>query len=300
VDIGGPEGLVDVLAATDGLVVVSGTRRLAGHENTPATPRYDVVYLLDARGWYYRYSHLKWIESRIRPGERVKKGEKLGVLGKEGGSGGWSHLHVDISRRQPSGQWGIEDAYGFLWEAYFRERPATPVAVARPHQLIWAGQTATLDASRSIGEGLSFDWGFSKEAKVQKRYDVPGSYAEPVKVTDGAGRVDVDFAVVHVLDRAAPGKAPPTLHAAYAPSFGIRPGDPVEFQVRSFRAGKGEETWDFGDGSPRVTVSSDGNAEIHAAEGYARTIHRFKKAGAYVVSVERPGAAARLYVRVEN
>jgi murein DD-endopeptidase MepM/ murein hydrolase activator NlpD len=299
-DIGGPEGLVDVVAATDGLVVVSGNEKLDGHEGTPAATRYDVIYLLDARGWYYRYSHLKWIEARVRIGARVKKGEKLGVLGKEGGSGGWSHLHFDISRRQPSGQWGIEDGYAFLWEAYQREHPAELVAVARPHSLIWAGQTATLDASSSMGEGLRFDWGFSKEARVERRYDVPGSYCETVKVTDASGREDVDFAVVHVLDRAAPDKLPPAIHAAYAPSFGIRPGSPVTFFVRSFRAGKAEETWDFGDGTPPVKVSSDGNAEVHAAMGYAQTIHRFAKAGRYIVSVERPGAVARLYVRVEK
>lgn len=298
-DIGGPEGLVDVVAATDGLVVVSGNQKLPGHEGTPAATRYDVVYLLDARGWYYRYSHLKWIEARVRPGARVRRGEKLGVLGKEGGSGGWAHLHFDINRRQPSGQWGIEEGFAFLYEAYQREHPTDVVAVARPHSLIWAGQTATLDASRSIGDGLSFDWGFSKEAKVEKRYDVPGSYCEPVKVTDSKGRVDVDFAVVQVLDKAKPDAPPPAIHAAYAPTFGIRPNTPVTFFVRTFRTSKGEETWDFGDGTPPVKVSSDANAEVHAAMGYAQTIHAFKKPGAYIVSVERPGAVARLYVRVE-
>ena len=297
-DIGGPEGLVDIVAATDGLVVVSGNEKLPGHEGTPAATRYDVVYLLDGRGWYYRYSHLKWIEARVRPGARVRKGEKLGVLGKEGGSGGWAHFHFDINRKQPSGQWGIEEGYAFLWEAYRRERPTEVVAVARPHALIWAGQTATLDGSRSIGEGLSFDWGFSKEAKVERRYDAPGTYCETLKVKDHLGREDVDFFVVQVIDKAAQDKLPPTLHAAYAPTFGIRPGDPVEFHVRSFRAGAADETWDFGDGSAPVVVRSDGNAQVHAAQGYARTIHRFAKAGAYVVTVSRPGATAKLYVRV--
>src|SRR5438045_3839401 len=60
-DIGGAEGLVDVVAATDGLVVSAGTEVLPGYGDTPAKPRYDVVYVLDARGWYYRYSHLHTI-----------------------------------------------------------------------------------------------------------------------------------------------------------------------------------------------------------------------------------------------
>ena len=38
-DIGGAEGLVDVVAATDGLVVSVGTERLPGYDGTPVAPR---------------------------------------------------------------------------------------------------------------------------------------------------------------------------------------------------------------------------------------------------------------------
>src|SRR5262249_40867355 len=86
------EALVDVVAATDGLVVSSGTAVLDGYEKTPVQPRYDVIYLLDEQGWYYRYSHLHSFDAAVKPGARVKMGHKLGLLGKEGGSGGWSHL----------------------------------------------------------------------------------------------------------------------------------------------------------------------------------------------------------------
>src|SRR5262249_10248643 len=41
-DIGGAEGLVDVVAATDGFVVSSGTALVKGFEHSPARPRYDV------------------------------------------------------------------------------------------------------------------------------------------------------------------------------------------------------------------------------------------------------------------
>ena len=101
-DIGGSEGLVDVVAATDGLVASSGLEVLEGHEKgTPVDKRYDVIYVVDGRGWYYRYSHLKFIEDWVRPGAKVTMGRKLGVFGKEGGSGGWSHLHFDITKKQP-------------------------------------------------------------------------------------------------------------------------------------------------------------------------------------------------------
>jgi hypothetical protein len=42
-DIGGAEGLVEVIAATDGLVVAAGKAVLPGYRDSPADPRYDVV-----------------------------------------------------------------------------------------------------------------------------------------------------------------------------------------------------------------------------------------------------------------
>ena len=78
----------------------------------------------------------------------------------------------------------------------------------------------------------------------------------------------------------------------------------VTFLVRTFRTVEGKETWDFGDGSPKVEVRSDGNAVPLAKDGYARTVHRYEKAGHYLVRVERTNgrgetAVARLHVRVE-
>jgi hypothetical protein len=148
-DCGGAEGLVDVIAATAGRVISSGTNRLAGYEESPAKPRYDVVYLLDDRGGYYRYSHLQSIATAMRPGATVQLGQKVGVLGKEGGSGGWSHLHFDITSRQPSGLWGIQEGYAFLWEAYQREQKPQRLAVARPHHFVFAGEKVVLNGAKS-------------------------------------------------------------------------------------------------------------------------------------------------------
>lgn len=308
-DIGGSEGLVDVVSATEGIVTSSGNDVLAGQAaDVPAESRYDVVYIRDARGWYYRYSHLKFIDPAVRPGARLAMGQKIGVLGKEGGSGGWSHLHFDISARQPSGRWGIEEGYAFLWQAYEREHPRELVAVARPHALAWAGQKVTLDGSRSQGRGLRYDWVFTEGGsasgeRVERTYEKPGTFCEILKISDEAGRVDYDFMAVQVIDRAHPDQPPPTIHANYAPTFGIRPGDPVVFKVRTFRDKEGGETWDFGDGTPAVTVTSDANAVRHAATGYAETWHKYDKPGYYLVSVEHISAAgvravARLRVRV--
>ena len=73
--------------------------------------------------------------------------------------------------------------------------------------------------------------------------------------------------------------------------------------MRTFRTTDGRETWDFGDGSPKVEVQSDGNAVKLARDGYARTAHAYKKAGHYLVRVERTDrrgytAVAHLHVRV--
>src|SRR5688572_15666287 len=76
-DFGGCEGMVEVIAATAGLVVSARTESLPGYQGTPVRPRYDVVYLLDDRGWYYRYSHLHSIDDAIRPGATVKMGQKI-------------------------------------------------------------------------------------------------------------------------------------------------------------------------------------------------------------------------------
>jgi murein DD-endopeptidase MepM/ murein hydrolase activator NlpD len=315
-DIGGFEGRVDVVAAADGVVVSAGKEALPGLEGTPARPRYDVVYVRDARDWYYRYSHLKSIDPAVRPGERVARGQKLGVLGKEGTSGGWSHLHFDITARQPSGKWGVEEGYAYLWEAYVRRHRPTVLAVARPRHLAWTGQEVLLDGSRSwsaSGRGLRHEWTFgdgtrAEGPRARRAYDRPGTYSEILKVTDPDGNVGYDFAVVQVLDRARPEPLPPRVHAAYAPTFGIRPGDEVTFAVRTFETSEGEETWDFGDGTPPATTRSDGYAYTggreHAADGYATRVHRFARPGDYVVRVERANAAgvkgvAHLHVRVE-
>jgi hypothetical protein len=311
-DSGGAEGMVQVLAATSGQVISSGTELLAGYADSPAKPRYDVVYLMDERGWFYRYSHLQIIDPAVRPGAQIKMGQAMGVLGKEGGSGGWSHLHLDITSRQPSGLWGIQDGYAFLWQAYQRQFAPKLVAVARPHLLAATGQKVLLDGSRSwsaSGRILRYEWTFSDGSSavgptVERSYAQPGEYSEILKITDDQGEVDYDFAVVLVIDPSAPKQLPPTIHPAFAPSLNLRAGDLVTFKVRSFRTSTGDEVWDFGDGSPKVKVRSDGNANVHAKDGYAVTTHRFAKPGHYLVNVERANelgqkAVGRLHLRIE-
>jgi murein DD-endopeptidase MepM/ murein hydrolase activator NlpD len=294
-DIGGSEGMIEVVSASSGLVVAAGKKVLTDPRHRdflkPLAYRFGRypgdLYILDDRGWYHWYAHLKLIE--VRPGQKVKLGERVGLLGKEDDSGGWSHLHYEIWNRKPTGQAGTENVYPFLWEAYHRQHPPSLVAVAGPihHQLIAVGQTVTLDASLSTciqGKIARTEWILTDGTSVagmtaKKSYERPGTYSEVLKVVDSNGNVAFDFSLIEVVNPKAPQELPPRLNANYAPTFGIQPGDPVTFKVRTWNSKEGKETWDFGDGSPRVDVRSEDN--------YATTVHRYQKPGHYLVRVER-------------
>src|SRR5262245_14594879 len=64
-DIGGAEGMVEVVAASAGLVVSSGLDVLPDYKQTPVDPRYDVVYVVDDQGWYFRCSNLFTIDPAL-------------------------------------------------------------------------------------------------------------------------------------------------------------------------------------------------------------------------------------------
>lgn len=300
-DFGGAERMEDVLAATDGEVVSVANEVLEPGKYPPLVkPRADVIYLRDARGWFYRYSHLDSIDPSAKLGARVKIGQKIGVLGKKGASGGWSHLHFDIVAPQPSGRWGILEPYALVWQAYHAAHPlAVLQAVARPHQLAAVSEPVTLDGSRSWSRGgptniTSYVWTFSdgksaRGAKVERRFAKPGTYSEILKITDKEGNISYDFTEIRVRDPNEPDQQPPGIHAAYWPTFGIKAGDEITFKVRSFNVApdEGEEELDFGDGTPKVRVRSDGNAQALAPDGYAITTHRYRDSGHFLVQVSR-------------
>jgi len=311
-DIGGAEGLTDVIAATDGLVVGVGTAVIDKVKDNAMIDREfnDTIWVEDERGWYHRYTHLYSYDPSVKLGGRVVQGQKIGTLGKEGGSGGWAHLHYEIISRQPSGKFGTQEGYAFLWEAYQRQYHPRLLAVARPHQAILVGGNATLDGSRSWGVAQisKYEWTFSggetaSGAKVERSYSKSGTYSEILKITDEHGLSAYDFETVNVLDAQHPEQVPPSIQAAYWPTLGIAPGKPVTFKVRAFGTTEGEEHWSFGDGAT-ATTKSDGNVDEHAKNGFAVTRHAFAKPGDYIVRVERTNrlgqtATAHLWVHVD-
>lgn len=305
-DFGGYDHWVRVVAATDGTVVSAADESLpeyAGDEYPFINPRYDVVYIKDGRGWFYRYSHFSRILPHVKPGAEVKKGEWIGILGKEGASGGWSHLHFGIHGTEGDER-GLIEGYPFIAEAWLNENPGALMAVARPHRLAAAGEPVILDGGKSIcggGRIVKYEWEFhdgtrAEGARVETVYGKPGSYSEILRVTDDKGRQDIDFAVVQALSADDPGgKLPPSTHAAYYPTTGIKPGDEVFFKARTFRVSGGKEHWDFGDGSEGTTESKN---------DYAAISHHYGAPGMYIVTVRRTSdnglsSMARLKVIVE-
>ena len=296
-DIGGAEGMDEIVSATDGLVISARNKVLNGYDSLPVYAHPDAVNILDDRGWILEYVHLNSTDSAIKLGERVKMGQKIGMIGKEGTSGGWVHLHFEIiTKDRPSGNWLTEDAYVYAWESYMKQYNPPLVAVARPHQFVWTGQEATLDGGKSksvSGRIVSYDWTFTDgttaNGPVQKRiYEKPGEYSEILKVTDSGGNVDYDFTVVQVSDRKNPENFFPTIQPAFHPTLDIKPGTPVTFLVRTFNTGVSNEVWNYGDGSRGDTVKSEKVIRQERTKGkFAETVHSFSKPGHYVVTVER-------------
>jgi len=313
-DIGGCEGLTEVVAATDALVVSRGTKYLPEHHGeTPVQERYDVLYLLDERGWYYRYSHFHSIDEAVHLGDRVKKGQRLGLIGKEGGSGGWTHLHFEIKSRQPSAEWGTEEGYAFLWQSYLAENQPQLFAVARPSNVAFTDQFIQYDGTKSwsrSGEIKSFEWTHADGSKSNDpvttiRYPKPGTYFSTLKITDKKGRIDYDFVRAKVFNRKNIEQQPPRLHLSHHPTLNLRPGTEITFKGRSFYFTHGEELWDFGDGSPKIRTKSDGNVLQRARDGYVIVKHRYAKPGHYLVHVTRSDkngnpAEDRLHIHIED
>jgi len=305
-DIAGTEGTVEVISATDGLVVASGLNILPGYENTPVhrLPAKDMVYITDDRGWFYRYSHLHSIDPDIIAGKRVKMGQKVGLVGTSRCS--WPIVHFEMKTNETSsGKFGTEENYTYLWESYVRQYKPSLIAVARPHHLAAVGETITLDGLKSksfAGEIINYEWTFTDGSVSfgpvqQKSYNRPGEYSEVLKITDSKGNIDYDFAIVLVPDKNNP---PPTINATYYPTFNIKPGDPVRFEVCTYRTDTGNEIWDFGDGTPPVKVKSVGEGKTLE---FAKTTNRFAKPGHYIVRVERSDkygykAIAHLHIEV--
>jgi murein DD-endopeptidase MepM/ murein hydrolase activator NlpD len=84
IDLAAPEGSA-VKTTADGKVI-----------EAERSKRYGRTVLIDhGRGWQTRYAHLKRI--KVDRGERVKRGENIGTVGRSGNATGF-HLHYEVLR----------------------------------------------------------------------------------------------------------------------------------------------------------------------------------------------------------
>ncbi len=93
------EGWSTASSATDAVVVSAGQARLLGDRpisRSCVKPRVRCRLSPRRPRLVLPLQPSDSIDPAMKLGARVKMGQKVGVLGKEGASGGWSHLHFDI------------------------------------------------------------------------------------------------------------------------------------------------------------------------------------------------------------
>jgi murein DD-endopeptidase MepM/ murein hydrolase activator NlpD len=273
VDLAGYEGRQKVVSCIDGTVV-------------QINPDEGDLMIQDDRGFVLYYGHLDSILSEIRVGTPVKRGQWVGMLGKRGASGNFSHLHVGTFLSESAMAEGRLNRnlnlYPWLVAAYQQESDTSLYAVARPHAVALTGDKVLSDGSRSMALNstiTSFKWEFddgtfAEGPRVEKVYEEPGCYAAALWVTNQQGDRDVDFSSVRVYSKSAPQDVMGTLFVTYIPSAQVRVDQPVNFRIWSQGVKPKAIQVDFGDG----TIVRD-------YREYSAITHLFKKPGIHIVTV---------------
>ena len=318
VDLAGYEGRQKVLSCISGVVVQTDPQSRAGM----AEPEGDLS-IRDDRGFVLYYGHLDSILAGIRVGTPVKSGQWVGMLGRRGASGNFSHLHVGAYLSQTAAAGGRLNRnlnlYPWLVAAYQAESRTDLYppdvgriyAVARPHRTVLTGDKVLFDGSKSMAfksNIISFKWEFHDGTSVnmptaEKVYDKPGCYMAALWVKDNHGRIDVDFCKVKVFSRSSPEDVIPTLFVTYIPSAQVYVDQPVNFRIWPQSMEVEDIQIDFGDPCFRrgrlVPVKA---GIIRGYRPYSAITHKFTKPGIHIVTVtgtavpSRDGRARKLPV----
>ena len=272
IDFAGFEGEQDVLACVEGTVL-----RLL--------PDAILVNIIDDQGVIWEYHHLDSIAPHLTVGRRVAKGEKIGVLGRSGPSGNFSHLHVGIHASREHMEAGNYtrriNYYPWIVEAWRSEYGDGPLAVAGAHAVARVDQTVRFDASGSIPADspiVSRRWelpdGSTAEGNdAEHVFTTPGIHVVTLRVRDAAGREDFDFRKVKVYSRDEAETLLPALFVTSIPTLNARAGEAVRFKIWLHGAEEHPFHVDFGDGEARR-----GCASFEVIE------HVFGAPGRYVVT----------------
>lgn len=273
VDLAGYEGRQKVLSCIDGIVVQTN-------------PDEGDLSIRDDRGFVLYYGHLDSILSEIRVGSPVKRGQWVGMLGRRGASGNFSHLHAGAFLSESAMAEGRLNRnlnlYPWLVAAYQQESDASLYAVARPHKTALTGDKVLFDGSSSMAFRstiTSFKWEFhdgttAAGPKAEKVYEKPGCYAAALWVTNDRGGRDVDFCTVRVYSRSASQDAIGTLFVTYIPSGRVRVDQPVNFRIWPQGVEPEDIRIDFGDG----TIVRD-------YRPCSAITHKFRDEGIHIVAV---------------
>jgi murein DD-endopeptidase MepM/ murein hydrolase activator NlpD len=282
VDLAGYEGRQKVLNCIDGVAVQVDREQ-------------GSLSIRDDRGFILNYGHLDSILSGIKVGSPVRQGQWVGMLGRKGASGNFSHLHVGAYLSESAMNMDRSNRnlnlYPWLVAAYEKDSGTNLFAMARPHKTALTGDKVLFDGSNSIflkSNIVSFKWEFhdgtsANGPMAEKVYDRPGCYIAALWVKDNHGVADVDFCKVKVFSRSAPEGVIPTLFVTYYPSTEVCVDEPVNFRVWPQGMEVEHIQIDFGDG----TILRD----YHS---YSAITHKFRKPGIYVVTVT--GTAGKLPV----
>jgi murein DD-endopeptidase MepM/ murein hydrolase activator NlpD len=277
-DTGGFESREEVVSATEGKIVMFW----------PSREDLCSVVVQDDNGFLWEYAHLNSVAPEIALNTHVIQGQKIGILGKTGPSGNFSHLHLGsyLSRNDvDTGNMNRRlNLYPWLVAAYQAQHPKGLFAVARPHHTVLTGEKVVLESVHSLAWGGSRiakwrwilpDGRTVKQARAETEFDRPGAYLATLWVKDDQGNEDVDFCQIKVFSRANPEKGMPHIYLSYTPTENIRPGQPVRF--RGWFQGKGGNglTIDFGDGT-----------RLADYQEYAEVQHSFKTPGIHIVTAQ--------------
>jgi murein DD-endopeptidase MepM/ murein hydrolase activator NlpD len=273
VDFAGYEAQQKVLSCIDGVVIL--TDRDQGS-----------LSIRDDRGFVLYYGHLDSILPEIEVESPVKQGQWVGMLGKRGASGNFSHLHVGgyLSESAMAADHSSRNLnlYPWLVAAYWKDGGSGLYSVARPHKTALTGDTVLFDGSNSMSSKsniTSFKWEFLDGASAngpmaEKVYDKPGCYIAALWVKDDRGAVDVDFCKVKVYSRSAPEGVIPTLFVTYYPSREVHADEPVNFRL-----------WPQGMDVENIRIDFGDDAVVRDYRPYSAITKKFKTPGIHIVTV---------------
>lgn len=287
-DMAGFEGRDEVVACVDGNVI-------------GVNPDVGTLILEDDRGIVFEYGHLVKILPEIKEGIEVKRGRKLGLLGRKGGSGNFSHLHIGVylSKADFAAHRNCRNLnlYPWMMEAFRKASGRTLFAVARPHQAVRTGEVVKFDGIRSLSYGpkiKTFRWEFHdgtsvESARAEKVYDRPGTYMAALWVEDERGLRDVDFCKVKVYSRDKVEDVMPIFFLTYSPSRDIRAGQAVYFRG-----------WPQGaEAAPPARIDFGDGTVIWDYAPYSEVSHSFQNRGLHIVTATTTSAGVSVTQKVK-